>query len=301
MKSKKSVFAYSLPITLWLTLLFALPTLIVVIYSFLKKGLYGGVEWVFSLEGYKSFLTPYFIKILFNTLNIAVITTIITIFFAIPTALFIARSKKKNILLFLIIIPFWTNFLIRIYSWISILGNNGVINNGIIAFRTFFLDLASNSGALEDLYLFIGNIFAGAPYQFLYNKTAVIIVSVYAYLPYAILPLYSTIEKFDFSLIDAARDLGATKFQAYKKIFLPNIKPGIVTAGLFTFIPALGSYAIPQLVGGKDSYMLGNIIAKELTLTRNWPKAAAIATILIGITTVLILVFSKYDKEHKID
>lgn len=296
---KKSMFAYSLPITLWLTFLFVVPTLIVVVYSVLEKGIYGGVEWNFSLEAYKFFVTPYFLKILWNTIVISVVVTFVTIIFAIPTALFIARSNKKNLLLFLIIIPFWTNFLIRIYSWIAILGNNGFLNNIIVGVRTFFITMGARGTFMAPIFLWLGDLLQNAPYQFLYNKTSVIIVSVYAYLPYAILPLYSTIEKFDFNLIHAARDLGASKVQSYMRVFLPNIKSGIITAGLFTFIPTLGAYAIPQLVGGKSSHMLGNIIATELTITRNWPKAAAISTGLIAITTVLILIFSKYDKEHK--
>ncbi len=274
MKSNKNGLVYSAPITFWLTLLFVAPTLIVIIYSFLKKGIYGGVEWIFSIDGYNFFKSSYFLKVIWNTVEISIIVTFITILIAIPVALYIATSKYKNFLLFLIIVPFWTNFLIRIYSWISLLGNNGLLNNLLIKF------------GLE-------------PHQFIYNKFAVILVSIYAYLPYAILPLYSAIEKFDFAIIDAARDLGATKIEAYMKTFLPNIKPGIITATLFTFIPALGSYAIPKLVGGNDSQMLGNIIARELTITRNWPKAAAISTILTIITIIFIVVLSKYDKDHK--
>lgn len=271
---KKSAFAYSMPITIWLTALFVLPAIIIIVYSFLKKGLYGGVEWIFSVEGYNFFKSSYFLKVVWNTIEISVVSTVLTVALAIPVALYIATSKYKQILLFLVIIPFWTNFLIRIYSWIALLGNNGLINN------------------------LLGQ-FGFGPYQFLYNKFAVVIVTVYAYLPYAILPLYSTIEKFDFSIIDAARDLGATKKEAYMKIFLPNIKPGIITAMLFTFIPALGSYAIPQLVGGNNSQMLGNIIARELTITRDWPKAAGISTILIIMTVIIILICAKYDKGHQ--
>jgi len=273
-KNQRSGLIYSAPITLWLTLLFVAPTLIVIIYSFLKKGLYGGVEWIFSVEGYNFFTSSYFFKVVWNTIEISVVATVITVLLAIPVALYIATSKYKNFLLFLIIIPFWTNFLIRIYSWIALLGNNGLLNS-----------LLARLGLSH--------------HQFLYNKFAVILVSVYAYLPYAILPLYSAIEKFDFSMIDAGRDLGATKLKAYIKIFLPSIKPGIITAVLFTFIPALGSYAIPKLVGGNSSQMLGNIIARELTITRNWPKAAAIATILTIITVIFIVTLSKYDKDHK--
>lgn len=287
-----------MPITIWLTMLFVLPTLIVVVYSCLKKGLYGGVEWVFSVEGYNFFKSTYFLKIVSNTLEISVMSTIVTVAIAIPVALYIATSKHKHLLLFLIIIPFWTNFLIRVYSWIALLGNNGLVNNLIVSMRTLLISW-EGVPVLGNLAILISKILAGAPYQFLYNKFAVVIVTVYAYLPYAILPLYSTIEKFDFSLIDAARDLGATRREAYFKIFMPNIKPGIITAILFTFIPALGSYAIPQLVGGSDSQMLGNIIARELTITRDWPKAAAISTILILITMILIIAFARYDKGHQ--
>jgi len=274
MKNQRSGLVYSAPITIWLTLSFVAPTLIVIVYSFLKKGLYGGVEWIFSPKGYDFFSSSYFLKVVWNTVEISTIATIITILIAIPVALYIATSKYKNFLLFLIIIPFWTNFLIRIYSWIALLGNNGILNNILMKL------------GLE-------------PHQFIYNKFAVVLVSVYAYLPYAILPLYSAIEKFDFAIIDAARDLGATKAKAYMKIFLPNIKPGIVTAALFTFIPALGSYAIPKLVGGNDSQMLGNIIARELTITRNWPKAAAISTILTIITVIFIVAMTRYSKGKK--
>ena len=274
MKNQRSGLIYSAPITIWLTLLFVAPTLIVIVYSFLKKGLYGGVEWIFSVEGYNFFSSSYFLKVIWNTVEISIIVTVITVLLAIPVALYIATSKYKNFLLFLIIVPFWTNFLIRIYSWIALLGNNGLLNNLLMKF-------------------------GWEPHQFIYNKFVVILVSVYAYLPYAILPLYSAIEKFDFAIVDAGRDLGASKAKAYMKIFLPNIKPGIITATLFTFIPALGSYAIPKLVGGNNSQMLGNIIARELTITRNWPKATAIATILTIITVIFIIVLSKYDKGHR--
>lgn len=274
MKDKRQGLVYSAPITIWLTLLFVAPTLIVLVYSFLKKGLYGGVEWIFSSKGYTFFTSSYFLKVMWNTIEISVIATVITVLIAIPVALYIATSKHKNILLFLIIIPFWTNFLIRIYSWIALLGNNGMLNKLLVRL------------GLEQ-------------HQFLYNKFAVILVSVYAYLPYAILPLYSTIEKFDFSIIDVARDLGATRFKAYLKVFIPNIKSGIVTATLFTFIPALGAYAIPNIVGGNNSQMLGNIIARELTITRDWPKAAAISTVLTLLTVLIIIVMSKIGKEKK--
>jgi spermidine/putrescine transport system permease protein len=124
---------------------------------------------------------------------------------------------------------------------------------------------------------------------FLYNQNVVILVLVYMYLPYAILPLFSTIDKFDFSLLEAARDLGATKFGSMIKVLLPNIRGGIFTAVLFTFIPIFGAYAVPLLVGGKDSYMLGNILADQLSKSRNWPRASAISMVLTVVTTIGVL------------
>jgi spermidine/putrescine transport system permease protein len=281
--NKKAGVVYSLPMTIWLTFLFVLPSLGVIAISFLKKGLYGGAELKFSFEGYTSLINPSFFKVLINTIEISVLSTLITVLIAIPVALYIATSNKKTLLLLLIIIPFWTNFLIRVYAWIAILGNNGFLNNFLIFLR--------------DTIPFLNNILQNAPYRFMYNKNAIILITVYCYLPYAILPLYSTIEKFDFSLIDAARDLGANKITAYLKIFIPSIKAGIITAVVFTFIPALGSFAIPKLVGDQNSYMLGNIIANELTVARNWPKASAISTLLIIITIILIFISNKNENE----
>jgi spermidine/putrescine transport system permease protein len=166
----------------------------------------------------------------------------------------------------LIIIPFWTNFLIRVFAWMNILGNNGFLNEFLL--RVGIIDQAIH---------------------FLYNQNVVILVLVYMYLPYAILPLFSSIDKFDFSLLEAAQDLGATKIISMIKILLPNIRGGIFTAVLFTFIPIFGAYAVPLLVGGKDSYMLGNIIADQLSKSRNWPRAAAISMVLTLVTTIGVL------------
>ncbi|MGL6169309.1 MAG: ABC transporter permease [Fusobacteriaceae bacterium] len=263
---------YTAPITFWLGIFFVIPMLIVLTYSFLKKGTYGGVELEFSLEAFSIFQDTLFFKILMRTVYISLIITLITVALGIPTAYYMARSKYKKELLFLIIIPFWTNFLVRIYAWIAILGNNGFINS-----------ILSKIGI--------------APIQFLYNSWAVIIISVYTSLPFAILPLYAVVEKFDFSLIEAARDLGATNRQSFFKIFIPNIKSGIITAVLFTFIPNLGSYAVPKLVGGTKTIMLGNVIAQHLTVTRNWPLASLISATLILVTSLTIGLFIKFFKK----
>jgi spermidine/putrescine transport system permease protein len=264
---------YTAPIAIWISAFFAVPIAIIFLYSFLKKGLYGGVVFELTLDAYRALLNSAFLRVALTTVILSVAATAVTLLLALPTAYFIARSRQKTALLLLVIIPFWTNFLIRIYAWIAILGNNGFLNN-----------------ALSSIGLFHGH------QQLLYNQWAVVIVLVYTYLPFAILPLYSTIEKFDFSLLEAARDLGATKTQAIFKVLLPNIKAGITTAILFTFIPAFGQYAIPQLVGGKDSFMLGNIIARELTVTRNWPLSSSISMVLTLITTIGVLLFLKFTR-----
>jgi spermidine/putrescine transport system permease protein len=253
---------------IWFTAFFLAPLLIIVLYSFLKKGLYGGVvPGNFTLNAYRELGNPSFIVITVRTLVTAIVATCITIVIALPCGYFMARSKHQTALLLLIIIPFWTNFLIRVFAWMNILGNNGFLN---------------------DLLMWAG--FISNYVQFLYNQGSVVLVLVYMYLPYAILPLFATIDKFDFSLLEAARDLGATKSQSIIRVLLPNIRSGIYTAVLFTFIPIFGAYAVPLLVGGKDSYMLGNVIADQLTKARNWPLASAISMALTALTTIGVLV-----------
>jgi len=258
----------------WFTIFFLAPIIIIVLYSFLKKGLYGGVEKVLSLEAYRYLSDPVFLSITLRTIITSLIATVITIFIALPCGYCMAKSKHQTLLLLLIIIPFWTNFLIRVFAWMTILGNNGFLN-----------EMLARLGIVKN-YI-----------PFLYNQKAVILVLVYMYLPYAILPLFSTIDKFDFSLLEAARDLGANKLISMVKILLPNIRGGIFTAVLFTFIPIFGAYAVPLLVGGMDSYMLGNIIADQLLKSRNWPRAAAISMVLTVVTTIGVVLMMYMQKK----
>jgi len=258
----------------WFTIFFLAPIIIIILYSFFKKGLYGGVDKILSLEAYRYLSDPVFLSITLRTIITSLIATVITIFIALPCGYCMARSKHQTMLLLLIIIPFWTNFLIRVFAWMTILGNNGFLNEMLARF-----------GIVKN-YI-----------PFLYNQKAVILVLVYMYLPYAILPLFSSIDKFDFSLLEAARDLGASKLTSMIKILLPNVKGGIFTAVLFTFIPIFGAYAVPLLVGGMDSYMLGNIIADQLLKSRNWPRAAAISMVLTVVTTIGVVLMMYMQKK----
>ena len=194
------------------------------------------------------------------------------------------KSKHQTLLLAMVIVPFWTNSLIRIYAWINFLSTEGFLNN-----------LLMKLGLISE------------PLSLIYNHFSVILVLIYMYLPFAILPIFTVIDKFDFSLLDAARDLGASKFTAFMRILIPNIKAGITTALVFTFIPMFGAYEVPLLVGGMDSAMVGNIIVDQVQKTRNWPLAASFSVILTGISMIGVLwmmrassIEVKNKKNHKV-
>ena len=267
---------YAYPMGIWFTVFFLLPIIVIVVYSFLEKGLYGGIEWHFTLNAYKEIFQKAYGLILSRTVVISFEATLYTILLAIPCALALVRSKRQTLFLTLIIIPFLINSLLRIFAWMSILGSDGMVNN-------FLMQI----GIIDD------------GISLLYNRRAVILVMVYMYLPYAILPIFSAIDRFDFSLLDAARDLGATKMQSYMKVMIPSIRSGINTAIVFTFIPAFGAYTIPLFVGGKDSYLLGNLIVDQVNKTRNWPLAAAFSVLLTLISTLLVMYLFVNDKESK--
>ena len=211
-------------------------------------------------------LTPAYGKLFLRTLWVSAVSTFFCILLALPCGYAIAKSRRQTFLLVLVMIPFWTNSLIRINAWIGILGNEGFLN-----------DLLRKAGFIQESI------------RFLYNQNAVILVLVYMFLPYAILPVFTSIDKFDFSLLEAAQDLGAGKFQALRKVMLPNIRPGITTAVIFTFIPIFGTYTVPLFVGGQDSYLIGNVIVDQATKIGNWPLAAAVSMVITVISTAAIL------------
>jgi len=257
---------YSYPMGIWFTLFFILPIGIIIAYSFMAKGLHGGVDLKFSLDAYVQMINESYGKLFIRTLVVTLISTVITIVISLPCGYAMARSKHQTLLLFLIIIPFWTNSLIRINAWIAILGNEGFINETL-----------KNFGLIKESL------------PLLYNQSAVILVLVYMYLPYAILPIFTAMDKFDFSLLEAARDLGATKSESMFRVLLPNVRSGVVTAIIFTFIPIFGAYTVPLLVGGKDSYMIGNVIVDQVTKVRNWPLASAFSMVITVLSTAGVL------------
>lgn len=283
--------AYSWPMGLWFSVFFIIPIVIIICYSFMKRDVYGGVIHEFTLKAYQQVFSAAYGKIFVRTMWITLVSTLITLIISLPCGYAMARSKHQTLFLILVVIPFLTNSLIRIFAWITILGDNGILNN----IGQFFFNLWHKIG--------LGNPEAQyKPAKFMFTQGAVILVNIYMYLPYAILPIFTAVDRFDFSLIEAARDLGANKPTATMKILLPGIKSGIISALIFTFIPIFGTYTVPQLVGGKDSYMIGNIIVDQVQKVRNWPLASAFSVILTLVSMLAImwmLTSNKKDAEMK--
>ncbi len=249
----------TLPSFVWLTALFVIPTAIVFVIAFRPADPYGGIGAGWTLETWRSLSNPNYPAIVWRTLWLSAATTVLCLLFAIPSGYAIARVSRRwqQILLLLVIVPFWTSFLIRIFAWKVLLHPEGFLKRWLVAFH-----LVPESASL------------------LYNSGAVLLVLVYTYLPFAILPIYAAAEKFDFRLLEAARDLGAHQLRAFFSVFLPGIRRGIVTAILVVFIPALGSYVIPDIVGGPQGEMIGNKIAQRTFADRNLPHAGALSALL---------------------
>lgn len=249
----------TLPSFAWLSLFFLIPTLLVFAIAFKPPDPAGGIGPGWTLETVRRLMQPTYPAIIWRTVWLSVMTTLICLAAALPVAYWLARQPKerRTWFLILIILPFWTNFLIRIFAWKSLLHPDGTVKQVLVA-----LGLADPSA------------------QLLYNVWAILLVLVYTHLPFAILPLYAAAEKFDFNLLDAARDLGSTRLGAFFRVFVPGVGRGILTALLVVLIPALGSYAIPDIVGGPTSEMIGNKIAQRIFTERNLPHASALSALL---------------------
>lgn len=271
----------TLPSLLWLMIFFLIPTMIIFLIAFRAPDPYGGVGDRWTLETVSSIANLNYPNIIWRTIWISLMTTIICIVLAVPTAYQMARlsTKWRQIVMLLIIIPFWTSFLIRIFAWKVMLHPEGIVKK-VMA----FLHLIQSDASL------------------LYNPTAVILVMVYTYLPFAILPIYASAEKFNFSLMEAARDLGAHAMQAFFRIFIPGISRGIVAAVLMVLIPALGAYVIPDIVGGPNSEMIGNKIAQRTFVDRNLPQASWLSAVLtLAVLAPMLLVLSQQRRKKAKD
>jgi len=253
------------PSAAWLFVFFLLPLVMVLLVSLGKRGPMGGVVYQWNLDNYVRFIDRIYFKIFIRSAWIAAANTLLCLLFGYPFAYFIARRSKRwrNVLLLLVMIPFWTNFLVRTYAWMVILRDKGLINS---------------------LLMQIGVI--TKPLPLLFNQNAVILGLFYGYLPFMVLPLYASIEKLDFSLVEAAQDLGANSWIAFRRIVLPLTMPGVVAGAIITFIPSIGAYVTPDLLGGAKAMMIGNLLQQQFLEVRDWPFGSAVGFILMA--TVLL-------------
>lgn len=252
-------FALTFPSFTWLILFFLIPTIIVFALAFRPFDIYGSILPGWTLDTIKALYNPYYVKVFWRTFWMSILTTMICLSLALPMAYYMARTtpRMRKLFLFLVVVPFWSSFLIRIFAWKSLLHPEGFLKKMLIA-----MHIVSPETSL------------------LYNSGAVLLVMVYSYLPFAILPIYAAAEKFNYQLLEAAHDLGSTRLQSFFKVFVPGIRTGLVTALLMVFIPALGAYVIPDVVGGTESEMIGNKIAQRIFVERNLPLASALSAFL---------------------
>lgn len=258
------------------------PLLVVLVYTFLTKGDYGGVKWIFSTEGWFSVfferdifddtvtLADAHLSIFWRSVKLSLATTVLALLFGFPTAYFIATrpERSRDIWLFLVTIPFWTNLLIRTFAMMEVIRNEGIINTTLIS---------------------LGII--NTPIQIMFTDTAIMMGMVYVYLPLMVLPLYASMEKLDFRIVEAGYDLYATRLKVLWRIIIPLVKPGIIAGSILVFVPSLGAYVTPRVLGGGKNLMLGNLIELQFGQGRNWPLGSALSITLMFIVMVAMLVY----------
>ena len=279
-RSRAGLLAPALLIILCISIL---PLAITVVYSFLTPGTYGGVIWEFSTDAYVQFLfeedifdgtlafNDAYVSIFLRSIGLAFGAMIGTLILGFPTAYFIATKPRnqRNLWLFLITLPFWTNLLIRTYAMLLIIRDEGFINISLMRLRLI-----------------------DSPLSILYTDTAVFIGLIYSYLPFMVLPLYASLEKLDFRLVEAGYDLYASRWKVLRHVIAPLAKPGIIAGCILVFIPGLGAYITPELLGGGKSLMIGNMIAFQFGSSRNWPFGSAAALILMMLVIIVLLIYA---------
>jgi spermidine/putrescine transport system permease protein len=258
--------AFLSPAALVTIALFLAPMGIICAYSLLSRGAYGGVILPWTFENYQRVFDPLYAEIFWRSFLLAGVATVLCLVLGFPLALYIARSQRRTLLLNLVMLPFWTSFLIRTYAWMFLLRDTGLINT-----------------ILQSLHII------RQPLPLLFNDGAVVLGLVYGYLPFMVLPLYATLEKLDPALLDAARDLGATPWVTTWKIIVPLSRSGILAGGLLVFIPCLGAYLTPDLLGGGKTVMIGNLVQNQFTTARDWPFGSAVSLLLMAIVLIVLL------------
>lgn len=253
----------------WLAVLLVAPCALVFAYSFFERGVYGGIDHVFTLENYERAADPLYLKIFWQSFRIAIVTTVLALLIGYPAAYYISlcSPRRQKVLLVLAILPFWSNYLIRTYAWIVLLNREGLINRALGAL-----------GIVDE------------PLPLLYNQFSIVVGLLYAYLPFMILALYSSIARLGPELREAAADLGAGFLATLVNVTLPLTVPGIAAGCIFVFVLSIGNFITPDLLGGGRSIMVGNLIYDQFLSARDWPFGSALAFVLIGVMLMLLLV-----------
>jgi spermidine/putrescine transport system permease protein len=269
MSSRLAAWLLMAPGLLWLGILMVVPCLLVFVLAFFERGTYGGVDWsVFTLENFRRAGDPLYLSILLDSSRIAAVATLLALLIGYPAAYAIMRSpvRWQTSLLFLAILPFWTNYLIRTYAWIVLLNPVGLINTVLI-----HLGLISQ------------------PLAILYNEFAVILGLVYSYTPFVILAIYSSLQRLDPSYAEASRDLGAGAITTFIRITLPLTAAGVAAGAVFVFVLSIGNFVTPDLLGGGKLQMIGNLIYDQFLTARDWPFGATLAGLLIAVMMALLM------------
>ncbi len=291
-RSARNGWLLSTPALVLLTVAAAGPLLIVLVYSFLTPGAHGNVVWAFSIEGWRGILwskdiftgewglADAHLTIFWRSVSLSLMTTIFTFILGFPTAWFIATrpAAERALWLFLITIPFWTNLLIRTYAINEVLRKEGLVNLVLLKL-----------GVIE------------TPLDLLYGPFAIFVGMTYVYLPLMVLPLFAAIDRFDMKLLEAGYDLYASRLQVLRRVILPIVKPGIIAGSILVFVPSLGAYVTPRVLGGGKQMMIGNFIELQFLAGKNWPLGAALAMVLLIVVTVALLVYVRYanrDSSH---
>lgn len=259
-----------LPAFLWLALFIGMPFLFVFLLSLSQRLPSGDVLWSFGISNYSRAFDPIYLAIYLRSGLLALLTTVLCLAVSFPVAMFIAHQESrtvKNLLVFLVTLPFWTSFLVRSYAWIILLRTEGIINNALVG-----MGLVSE------------------PLPLLYNHFAILVGLVYGELPFMILPLYTAIEKIDKSLLEASADLGCRERQTFLRVLLPLSRPGIIAGVILVFVPSLGAFIVPDLLGGAKSMMAGNLIQSQFAVVRDQPFGSAVAFLLAALVLVLLAV-----------
>ena len=291
-KDNRARWLLSLPAVIIIVCAAAGPLLVMVVYSFLTPGDYGNVKWIFSLDGWASTVvqrdifddtlmwSDAHLSIFWRSLSLSLITTVLTLIFGVPTAWFIATQppNRRAFWLFLVTVPFWTNLLVRTIAIQELIRSEGVIN--------LFL-------------LWIGVI--EAPIQMMFTDFAICFGMTYVYLPLMVLPVYAAVDKLDFRLVEAAHDLYAKRWVAFRRVIMPLIKPGIIAGSILVFIPSLGAYVTPRVLGGGKNLMFGNLIELQFGQGRNWPLGAALSLMLMAGVMVALIWYVRVTSREKAD